>query len=639
MAKESMDTKLTFFEKTNLHFDKHNKTYFWIAFNIMLLFGLLLYDPRVSLTGDDSVYILNARDFCHKFTFPGYQGPLYPIVLSIIVKFFGISLFPLKIFSLIFLLGFMYFTYEAFKDKIPSTLLFFILFLTAINSHILYYGSQTYNEAFYMFMQSVLIFVFFRCFMNENKATVDIKSELKRHGLLALVLLGVVLTRSVGFAVVVAVIAYFLFYRQWKNAGIALGSFLIVLLAFQALKAGIWHENGFQLNTQGSQLMSKDFYRPEYGKEDFSGFVKRFLENSNQYLSGGLFMIMGLRHRNGIDPLVNYPLVAILIYALAIGTLCFTFKKNKHIAFTTILTGSFLIVTFVILQTTWNQERLIIPVYPYILMTLLGFFYYLFLKEKYRSLQPLILIPVLILFFSSIIDTIKNIENAKKLIDEYSELTPDWYNYMQASHWIGENLKEDELVACRKPAISAIYANGKDFHGIYSIPTGNLNAFIEKWKENPNEYAAFLLDNKITDELYDDIMQHYYGRLMVTELRFIVVHNPDSLKEAGTILQADFIDSPSKLEQLIEQAQNEVSIFYADSLLMNLKENRVTHILTANIRINPNVKSGHIVSTVERYVYFIQEKYPNIFILTQQIGANNDEPAQILRINWKEGLE
>ncbi len=635
MAKKNNNVKLAFFEKTNLHFDKYSKIYFWIIFGITLLFGLLLYDPRVSLTGDDSVYILSARDFYHKLTFPGYQGPLYPMVLSIIVAIFGISLFPLKILSLFSLLGFMYFTYRAFLNKIPSSLLFFTLLLTAINSCVLYYGSQTYNEAFYMFMQSVLVFVFFRYFVAEKEKFSGWKFELKRHGLLALALSGVVLTRSAGFAVVVAIVVYFLFYRQWKNAGMTLVFFLVVLLAFQIIKAGIFHESAFQFSSQGSQLMNKDFYHPEYGKEDFSGFVKRFFENSNQYLSTGLFIIMGLRHQGLMEPLSNYPLLAILIYVLAIGTLCFAFKKNKAITFITILTGCFLIVTFIILQAFWNQERLIIPVYPYILMILLGFFYYLFTKEKYHSLQPLILIPVLILFISGMNDSIKNIGNARKLKNEYSGLTPDWRNYMQASHWIGENLKENELAACRKPAISTIYAGGKDFYGIYSVPTGNMDAFMEKWNQNPANYVAFLLNNKMTNELYSGLMQHYYARLMVADLQFIVAQNPDSLKKAGELVQAQLIDSPSGMNQLLSQAGNQSSIFYADSLLMNLKNKNVTHILTANLRINPNVKTGQTVSTVERYMYFIQEKYPNIFSVVKQIGANEDEPAQVLKINWE----
>ena len=634
MAKKNNNIKLTFFEKSDQHFDKYGKIYLGVTFGITFLFGLLLYDPRVSLTGDDSVYILNARNFYHKFTFPGYQGPLYPMVLSIIVAIFGISLFPLKILSLLFLLGFMYFTYRAFRNKIPSTLLFFILFLTAINSCVLYYGSQTYNEAFYMFMQALLFFVFFQYFVIEKENVSGWKFDLKRHGLLALALLGVVLTRSAGFAVVIAVVVYFLFYCQWKNAGMALAFFLVILFAFQGLKAGIWHESSFQLSSQGSQLMSKDFYHPEYGKEDFPGYVKRLLENSNQYLSAGLFIIMGLRHQSLMAPLPNYPLLTILIYALAIGTLCFAFKKNKFIVFTIILTGCFLIVTFVILQVFWNQERLIIPVYPYILLILLGFFYYLFTKEKYRSLQPLILIPVLALFISGMNDTIKNIGDARKLKNEYSGLTPDWRNYMQASHWIGKNLKENELAACRKPAISVIYAGGKDFHGIYNVPTGNINAFMEKWNQAPNEYAAFRLDNKMTDELYHSIMQHYYGRLMVMNLQFIVTQTSDSLKKAGKLAQVQLIDSPSAMNRLLTQAENQVSLFYADSLLMNLKDKQVTHVLTANLRINPDVKTGQTVSTVERYMYFIQEKYPDIFTIVKQIGANEDEPAQILKINW-----
>jgi hypothetical protein len=61
----------------------------------------------------------------------------------------------------------------------------------------------------------------------------------------------------------------------------------------------------------------------------------------------------------------------------------------------------------------------------------------------------------------------------------------------------------------------------------------------------------------------------------------------------------------------------------------------VTHILTANLRRNSAVKDGMIINTVERYMAFIQEKYPKLFSKVSQVGDDNNEPATILKIEYE----
>ncbi|MFZ4707720.1 MAG: hypothetical protein ACOYMF_17090, partial [Bacteroidales bacterium] len=39
----------------------------WVIMGITFLFSLLLFDSRVSLSGDDSFYIIRASDFIHSF--------------------------------------------------------------------------------------------------------------------------------------------------------------------------------------------------------------------------------------------------------------------------------------------------------------------------------------------------------------------------------------------------------------------------------------------------------------------------------------------------------------------------------------------------------------------------------------------
>ena len=83
------------------YFDTRMSWIIWVILGLTFVFSLLLFDSRVSLSGDDSFYIIRASDFIHSFKYPAFQGSLYPIVLSLFVAVFGINLIPLKVLSLL----------------------------------------------------------------------------------------------------------------------------------------------------------------------------------------------------------------------------------------------------------------------------------------------------------------------------------------------------------------------------------------------------------------------------------------------------------------------------------------------------------------------------------------------------------
>jgi hypothetical protein len=70
-------------------------------------------------------------------------------------------------------------------------------------------------------------------------------------------------------------------------------------------------------------------------------------------------------------------------------------------------------------------------------------------------------------------------------------------------------------------------------------------------------------------------------------------------------------------------------------LLTQLQNQGVTHILTANLRRNSTQKDGMTINTVERYMAFMQEKYPEIFTKVSQVGDDENEPAVIYKIEYE----
>ncbi|MDL2265986.1 hypothetical protein LJC57_03860 [Parabacteroides sp. OttesenSCG-928-G07] len=630
MAKKKKTAKLSLFENLNNWLDKRQTVLFWVIFGITLLTGLLLYDPRVSLAGDDSSYILRADDFLQKFIYPSYQGPLYPLALSIVLLVFGFNLMPLKLFSLAAILGFLYFTWRAFRNRVPTLLIFSVLILVSINAHLLYYGSQTFSEAFYMFMQSLVLLIFFSAFIGKEgrEEAVRLPQDIKRHLLLALVVLMLALTRSVGYSIMIAVAGYFVCYRQWKNLGLFLTGFALLFVLYAGITTAIW-EGEIIPSSQGGSLLNKDFYRPELGKEDAAGLLIRFVTNSRQYLSGNLYNAMGLVEVS----VLSYPLM-LLTYLMAIVTLVFSYKKNRYIFFATLVTGLFLFTTFIILQASWNQQRLIIPVYPYILFLLLGACYYLLELKKTRSWQFVFLLPVIVLFFAGVSDAKEQVVAARKIKTEFDGLTPDWRNYTKASRWVGDKLNDPSvLVACRKPEISTIYANGKPFHGIYSVPSTPLDEFIQQWKTSSFCYVLYDKGRENTEQHLDLILSNYEGVINFDTGGYFIARYEQESDIPPVLWEDNLIRTPEALLKVLSDTP--CSIYLADYLLSQLKEAGVTHILLANLRFHSWIKDGETISTVRNYLTFFTEKYPYSLKLEYQEGADEDEPAYIFSIDWE----
>ena len=610
------------------HLQKHDRIYFCIIFAITALVALLLYDPRVSLTGDDSGYIIAANNFLRDFRFPGAQAMLYKIALSPVAYIFNASLFPMKMFSLLSMLGFMYFTFKAFRHQIPASILLPVLALVSVNSYVLYYASQTFAEAFFMFMLSLFVFVFFRFIKQGNQNDAGWDKEIKIMLCLALSALSVALTRIIGFSIAIGIAGYFLFGRQWRKLSLFLICYVILFAAYSLLKEWLWGNSELQFSGQGSTLLNKDPYRAEEGREDLIGFIARFWKNSEQYLSNGLFRILGFGYQIGENSVFR----TVLVYAGAIAGLCLSFKRNRYLFATILIAGAFLAVTFVILQVFWNQERLIIPVYPFILMSIFACLYYLLSKNSARRFQFLYPVFIGILFILGLNGTMKAIPEARKLTNQYSGLTPDWINYLKASEWAGENLKEKELVACRKPSMSTVYGKGKPFYGIYSVPTGNATAFMHEWAATPDRYVAVQISDQ-TYRQFGALRNFYRARVELDRQALWILNRSESLNNTLNQIGIQPLTLP-QMQELSAQVNNNFGIFYADTLLHQLKKGGVTHIMTANLRINPAQKTGHTVSTVERYAFYIQEKYPGLYRLIYQEGANENEPAQIYEIDW-----
>ena len=637
--KEEKPVSGSLFQRLDRTLDRNLGWLPWVFMGTALLFSLLLWDPKISLSGDDSFYIIRAHDFIHLFKYPSFQGALYPMVLGLVVAVFGISLTPLKIISLLAMLSSIYLTFRALRNRIPSTLLVATLILVSINSYLLYYASQTYSEAFYIFIQALVITVFFRYFVDEQ-ANSDRKTQIKQHLILAVSLLALTLTRSIGFSAIIAVFGYFLLKGQWKNLLWFMLAFGGVFILFQGLKYAFWHDGGLQFSTQGSGLLNKDYYNPQDGKESMTGLLKRFFDNSHLYLSKHFMYMIGFRTYDATMAII--PLVTLCVYVLALTGLTLVYRKNNYLFFTGLMAGAFLLVTFVVLQAKWDQNRLIIPVLAFLILLLLSALYYITSFRNLKMFQFILPLLVLIAFMQTLAGTVTQVKEARAVSGRYGGLTPDWRHYLQASEWAAANLPKDAVIACRKPSISFVYGNGRNFYGIMQMPNYNAELFLKSWEKNESSFTVYsyadFSGKQIPPAIFSVLKINMLAQFYVGENFYFIVHLPDSIREKTLAdvraIGISGITTPAALRGIVNSEKKNYSIIYPDSLLDNLVKNKVDYVLTANLRRNMLVKNGQIINTVERYMAFIEDKYPGIMSKVTQIGDDENEPAAIMKINY-----
>jgi len=332
-------------------------------------------------------------------------------------------------------------------------------------------------------------------------------------------------TRTIGFGALLALLVYLGLQKSFKQLVYISVLFAILLSLFVGIRSIGW-EAPKKSGEQSSQLLNKNPYDKSEGKEDFKGFLMRFKDNSNLYLSKHLMRIVGFRSSkiNSVKPIISIVLYALFI----IGFFRFR-KKNKYLFFTAIYLAMMLGITFFSLQKIWDQYRLIIPFVPFILMVVIESVLYLSSNKQLAFIQkilPAVLILSVVLTLGRGVKTMDIPTLAKNLKgDKLAGYTPDWVSYLQMAEYCHTNLDEEQFVACRKPNMARIYGKGKKFHGIYRIPSNN-----------PDELVQYLKERNVSHIIMGRLRKNpyvYTGQTINTIQRFmsmIVKKYPDAFK-------------------------------------------------------------------------------------------------------------
>lgn len=630
---------MTLIKIINDFLTKNEKVFVILSLILAIITSILLFDVKVSLSGDDCDYIVAAGDFWNNFLYPGHHGPLYPIILSPFVGIFGVNLVLLKSLSALFIVASLWLFYKSFKNIVPIIVLIPSLLLVSINPYVLFFASYTYSEPLFMFMQALFFYLFSKYFWKSHQEY-SIKKDWGKYIILALTIMGMGLTRTIGFCVVGIIIIYFITERRWKDLVYTVSIFTVIFCIFYFSKPIIWPDSPSVQSFD--TLFAKNPYNPEQGAEDISGLIQRFFENSNIYLSGYLYKYLGFRSSSDI-PLEDIPALSIFTYILFFACFIAVFRKNKPLLFTGLYTGTLIFASFILLHKMWAQDRLIMIYYPFMLLFLLGGLYYIFTNDKLKKISfiyPLILISILA---GTTIHAKKRISKHLPVLqqnilgDDLYGLTPDWENFIKMSRWANENLDKNTVIVSRKPTISYVYT-GRRFFGIYNVPYVNIHDITEQYsKEKENNILLTVEMNANSSALIASLAPHLQN-VFVSKKEGNFLLNNQQIQAAivykidKTLIDDEFmnylntnninytLDHNTFLEQYVEDSQVRYQIIDPDILLNNIKDSNIKYLILAKIRIYTPKNTGMYVNTIHQYINFINLKYPNKFKFIHTIG-------------------
>jgi len=632
------------FSKWENFFEKYLNIVFYISLSLTVILGIYLFDVKIHEGGDDSNYIEMAYNFLKGKSFPSWHGEFYSILMSLPILIFGLNVVILKILSFLFIIGHLVFFYLAFKNRVSPFLLALTLLLISVNANILFFSSQTYTEALFLFLQALAVYFLLKLNDNLKENKLNNLEHWKYWLITGCLFFLLAITRNIGITFLIATVVFFLFTKKFYAIIYSIAGYYIFSIPFQLYKKLFWHIDKSTMSQQMDIVLLKNPYNPAMGTENFTGMVTRFIENAKIYLSRYFMQTIGLKDPASTEA-VLFPAIILLI--LFIIGFYIAIRKEKLMLFLSIYLGGSVFVTFVTLSQSWGQLRMIVAYFPLMLIFLLWTIYELAKIQKMRWLFSVLIILTVFIFFKTFGYSAKKAKDNQKILmkniagNKYYGLTPDWQNFLKMSEWVGKNLPDSVVVASRKPSMSFIYSKGREFFPIYRFPIENVDTLITKLGMPKGSLIA-INQNELNQKNIPFMHQFMLKPGMVAvvshgdDVYFVHEYGkPDKIQFENIIKTYNLNYMPvDSLLNLVHNTNKQSYAVSPDTLLNALRKNKVEYVIMASLRAIPNMKTDRIVNTIQRYLYVIEQKYPGIFILKHQIGADNNEPTWLYYINY-----
>ena len=419
-----------------------------------LLVGIWTFDPKLSLSGDNTEFITLARSLSQLEGLvhlnapnpqPATKYPFgFPLLLAPVELLFPGEWAPMKAWVLVLFsvgMGTLYLLMRESMDVLPS-LAVVALSVTAGQSYLttdasghqfgpllLHFSHQIMSEAPFLTVSLAALWLLQRGVQREG---IWCNRALLAGFVLAMFAYYI---RSVGITLFGAVIVYLLLQRDFRRGLVFFGAFLLAWLPWTLRNRAVGG-GGVYLK----QLIEVNPYYPDQGLLDVAGFIGRLTGNGAAYLNVELPRLLWpfFSGSGGFGP------VSIFIVILASYTLmqALRFRRDVLLVLYTAFTIGVALLWF------WVDARFLFGVIP------------LFIYFAVRAVNDLadgisahggpwtgralrwgLLITVA---WGQIPGVPRLAEYAR------ADYPPAWSRYYQAGQWLKQNTDEDAVVLCRK---------------------------------------------------------------------------------------------------------------------------------------------------------------------------------------------
>ena len=415
----------------------------------------MIFDTKIFLGGDNANYYILANGLASGEGYVAFQSPSapaanhfppgYPFIMSTLIRLGMDSLEAMKIFNGILLLlsSFLLFhiTFKLTKNNVLSIIL---ASFTIVNRNLLEYATIVMSETVFLFFLMLTIYLFMLWKEKKN----NWKSLY--FFLLAISLVILIYIRTQGVVVLLAFTFFFLIMKQWKEATVLFTFCFIALLPWQIRSSKLGG------NSYMAQLLRTEPYNKLSPQMAFGDWGTRVKENFVRYVSkeipNALFPAIKVKYKDSkTGKLIKAPIKNwILGFTVIVLALIGIWSVEKYrVFFGLLFAGVFCIL--MLWPQVWFGIRFYLPMVPLtFVFAILGLLFSISRLFKLKtpiveSKKAVFVIAALLLFQVSPIQALES--------KSEREHPKNWGNFLRIGEWCKENIDENSVISCRKPAL------------------------------------------------------------------------------------------------------------------------------------------------------------------------------------------
>ena len=420
---------------TQVH--RFSKYFLALFMLISATLGVMRFDSlQLGASYDDAHYIILAESLSsgqgYELTnFPTPQierafPPGWPILLTPVATFFPGDYSAFKIFTLILWIASLPLIYILFSKRIQSPYLEILIGLVAVNPLLVGTSVTVMSESAYLFFSLITLILF------------DSWNEKPNYALVILIAFAALFTqliRTVGIAIFIALIIYYLYSRRFREAGITFGVFAIGAL----IQSWLNLRNGGSLVSAGyeSQVFSGSII------EKVGQMWTNLLGYFNETVAGALIPIFGEKVTSLVGPLIpmiiNAAILLLIIFGLSLSR-----KKIQ-------LFDLYVLVYIAGILAFWNPKvgsvkaRFLIPILPFLYFYLIQGLKWLLEKITKNNLVNTARFTFAVTGMIAILLVARNLQDWRNPISE--KMT----DLSAGADWVAENVPADAVLMVNEP--------------------------------------------------------------------------------------------------------------------------------------------------------------------------------------------